>query len=64
MSYADFQARCLAVLKKAGGGEIEFLDDGGMYIAMLPDDVKIVGNSICSSVKVCWGSGHTAITRI
>lgn len=65
MLYEDFKNRCLAVLKKSGiGGEIKFHNGDGKYVALFPDGVKIVGNSVCSSIRVMWGSGHTAIARI
>ena len=65
MSYEAFQDRCRSLLEKSGdGGSVEFHKGDGKYVAIYSSGVKIIGNSVCSSLRVCWGSGHTAIARI
>lgn len=65
MSYEVFQDRCRAFLKKSGEEiSVEFHNGDGRYIAKFSNGVKIIGNSVCSSLRVQWGSGHAAIARI
>ncbi len=65
MSYEVFQDHCRAFLDKSGEKtSVEFQRGDGKYIARFSNGVKIIGNSMCSSLRVMWGSGHTAIARI
>lgn len=65
MSYEVFQNRCMDFLKKSGDdSSVVFHHDDGKFIARFSNGVKIIGNSVCTSLRVVWGSGHTAIARI
>lgn len=65
MSYEVFQNRCRAFLDKSGEDtSVEFYRTEGKFVARFSNGVKIIGNSVCSSLRVMWGSGHTAIARI
>ena len=64
MSYEVFQDRCRTFIDKSGEKvSVEFHRGDGKYIAMFSNGVKIIGNSVCSSLRVMWGSGHSAIAR-
>ena len=65
MDYAKFQAKCLALIEKAQENiSVEFYNEDGRFIAVFSNGVRIVGNSRCLSLRVLWGSGHSAIARI
>lgn len=65
MSYEVFQDRCLALVSAADSSvSVRFSRDDGKFIARFSNGVKIIGNSVCSSIQVKWGSGHSAIARI
>jgi hypothetical protein len=66
MSAGVFRKKIYQLMQKAGfcGSEVDIRFMDGKFIAVFPDGTKITGNRLCDSVRVDWGSGHSAIARI
>ena len=62
MGFDTFKERVNALIARAGGGiSVEFHQEDGKMFARCSEGTVIEGNSVAHSVKVSWGSGHTAI---
>ena len=65
MDFENFKIKCMTLLDESGEEiDVRFSNEDGKYIAVFSNGVRIVGNSICLSVRVFWGSGHAATARI
>lgn len=65
MPFDSFCRKCNALLAKSGeNATVKFNNNDGKYTAIFSNGVKVIGNSMCLSVRVMWGSGHNAMARI
>ena len=65
MDYEKFRQKCMKLLEESGEKiDVRFSNEDGKYIASFSNGVRIIGNSRCLSLRVLWGSGHSALARI
>lgn len=61
MPYEVFKSRVNQLIERAGGNlNVSFSHHDGKHYARVSDGTLIVGNASALSVRVKWGSGHTA----
>lgn len=42
-------------------GTAKLICEDGKYIAILPEGIRIFGNSVSKKITIKWGSGHMAL---
>ena len=45
-------------------GKAKFKQEDGKHIAILPQGIRITGNTVSTKVQVNWGSGHMAYATL
>ena len=57
MSYNTFEQK---IRSRFGRDVLSVYHENGKHIAKLVGDIRIIGNSLASSITVKWGDGHIA----